>query len=126
MHNFTDPINCPPAQIASVIAQLDSLDPNLHLSIYWDPIPCHLQNGGDVFDYIIQYGLVGTSEVRSISTSDERLSCVQEPVGPFRCYLTSTLLLEDQLYFFQVAGVNGYGVGPFSSPINATLYSQGI
>ena len=27
---------------------------------------------------------------------------------------------------FEVAAVNGFGVGPFSDPVNATLYSQGI
>ena len=33
--------------------------------------------------------------------------------------------MEDTLYTFQVAAVNDFGVGPFSDPVNATLYSQG-
>ena len=128
-------MSSPPAQIPQVLAQMDRLDPNSRLSISWDPLPCHLQNGGDV-GYIIQYSLAGDSEVRSISTyttepyysntveSDNRLSCTQEPVGPYRCYFTSSLLLEDQMYTFQVAAMNGYGVGPFSDLVNATLHSQ--
>ena len=72
----------------------------------------------------MKYGLAGSNEVRSISTSDDRLSCTQEPVGPYRCYFTSSLLLEDQMYTFQVAAVNGYRVGPFSSIVSARLQSQ--
>ena len=113
-----------PSQISDVVAEMDELNTtNLQLSISWDPLPCHLQNGADITDYIIQYNLTSTNETRSISTSDDRLSCRQEPVGPYRCYLTSSLLLEDQMYTFQVAAMNGYGVGPFSDPVKATLHS---
>ena len=116
-----------PSQVSHVVAEMDTLDQlKSRLSISWDPIPCHLQNGADITDYIIQYSLTSTSEVKSISTSDDRLSCRQQPVGPYSCYFTSSLLLEDQLYTFQVAARNGYGVGPFSSAIRATLYSKGI
>ena len=131
---FVGSMSSPPAQIPQVFAQMDRLDPNSRLSISWDSLPCHLQNGGDV-GYIIQYGVAGHSEMRSIFTytttpyshsyqSDDRLSCTQEPVGPYRCYFTSSLLLEDQMYTFQVAAMNGYGVGPFSDLVNATLHSQ--
>ena len=108
-------------------AEIDVLDPKSQLSISWDPLPCHLQHGSDVTGYILQYSLAGTTEMRSIKlniSADDRLSCRQEPVGPYRCYLTSSLLLEDQLYTFQVAAVNRYGIGPFSDPVNATLHSQ--
>ena len=116
-----------PSQVSHVVAEMDTLDQlKSRLSISWDPIPCHLQNGADITDYIIQYSLTSTSEVKSISTSDDRLSCRQQPVGPYSCYFTSSLLLEDQLYTFQVAARNGYGVGPFGSAIRATLYSKGI
>lgn len=56
---------------------------------------------------------------------DDILNCNQEPVSLHRCYLTNSLLLENVLYSFQVAAVNGFGVGPFSDPVNATLFSQG-
>ena len=116
-----------PSQVSDVFAEMDVLNtPNLRLSISWDPLPCHLQNGADITDYFIQYNVTSTNEVKIISTSDDRLSCRQEPVGPYRCYFTSSLLLEDLFYTFQVAAVNGYGVGPFSSTVSATLYSKGI
>ena len=81
-----------PSQVSHVVAEMDTLNtPNSRLSISWDPLPCHLQNGADITDYIIQYNLTSTNETRSISTSDDRLSCKQEPVGPYRCHLTSSL-----------------------------------
>ena len=113
-----------PSQVSHVVAEMDTLNTlNSRLSISWDPLPCHLQNGADITDYIIQYSLTSTNETRSISTSDDRLSCKQEPVGPYGCYLTSSLLLEDQMYTFQVAAMNGYGVGPFNDPVKAMLHS---
>ena len=116
--------NSPPAQVSQVFAEIDELNTrSIRLSISWDPLPCHLQHGADITDYIIQYNLTSTNEMRRISTSDDRLSCRQEPVGPYRCYLTSSLLLEDQMYTFQVAARNGYGVGLFSDPVKATLHS---
>ena len=122
MHAGT--LNTAPSQVSGVQALQDPLDPlKSRLSISWDPLPCHLQNGADVTSYVIKYSLTGTNETRSISTY--RLNCSQEPVGPYRCYLTSSLLLEDQMYTFQVAARNGYGVGPFSDPVNATLHSKG-
>lgn len=117
----------PPSKIPHVHVGSDLLDPNSRLSIFWYPLPCHLQNGDDVTSYILLYSFANSEEVnRTISTSDDILNCNQEPLGPYRCYLTSSLLLEDELYTFQVAAVNGIGVGPFSDPVNATLYSQGI
>ena len=112
-----------PSQISSVRAGLDIFDHNSRLSIFWDPLPSLNQNNAHNFSYIIRYSITGIDEVRSIFTSDDRLSCRQEPVGPYRCYLTSSLLLEDQMYTFQVATMNRYGVGPFSDPVNATLHS---
>lgn len=115
-----------PAQVTSVTIGLDIFDHRSRLSISWDPVISHNQNDGHSISYIIQYSFVGVVEVRSISTSDYRLSCRQEPVGRYRCYLTTSLLIEDQEYSFQVAAMNSYRVGPFSEPVNATLYSTGI
>ena len=109
----------PLPKISSLFVELDTLDPNSRLSISWDPVTSNL-----TMSYTIRYGLAGSNQVRSVSTSDDRLSCRQEPVGPYRCYLTSSLLLEDQMYTFQVAAVNGYRVGPFSSTVSARLQSQ--
>ena len=107
---------------------MDSLDPlKSRLTLSWDTLPCRLHNG-HITSYIIQYTNTGVndSEVRSISTLDNHLECMQEPVGPYRCYLNSTLLIEDQVYTFQVAAKNRYGVGQFSNTVNATLYSKGM
>ena len=115
-----------PSKIPQVFVGSDVLDPNSRLSIFWYPLPCHLQNGDNVNSYILRYGFANCEEVnRTISTLDDILNCNQEPLGPYRCYLTNTLLMEDMLYTFQIAAVNGFGVGPFSDPVNATLYSQG-
>ena len=126
MHTHAGSSNSPqaPSQVSHVVAEMDVLDQlKSRLSISWDPIPCHLQNSADITDYIILYNLTSTNETRSISTSNDRLNCSQEPVGPYRCYLMSSLLLEDQMYTFQVAAMNRYGVGPFSDPVKATLHS---
>ena len=109
----------PLPKISSVSVELDTLDPNSRLSISWDPVTSNLTTS-----YTIKYSLTGSNQVRSISTSDDRLSCRHEPVGPYRCYLTSSLLLEDQMYTFQVAAMYGYRVGPFSSTVSARLQSQ--
>ena len=112
-----------PAQITSLSTGLDVFDRNSRLSISWNPVPSYHQNNGHNISYIIRYSIADIDEVRTISTSDGRLSCRQEPVGPYRCYLTSSLLLENQMYTFQVAATNGYRVGPFSNPVDATLLS---
>ena len=115
-----------PSKIPQVFAGPDVLDPNARLSISWDPIPCRFQNGADISDYIIQYRLATINETRTISVSDDRLDCIQHPIGPYRCYLTHILFIEGQTYILQVAAVNTYGIGPYSDPINATLHSQGM
>ena len=119
---------------------MDRFYPNSRLGISWEPLPCHLQNGGDV-GYIIQYSLAGDSEVRSFFTSARtpyiysyesedifslRPSCRLELLGlrMYSCYFTSLMLLEDQTYTFQVAAINGYGVGPLSISVSARLQSQ--
>ena len=118
-----------PSKIPRVIAGPDVLDPKARLSISWGPLPCRLQNGANISEYIIQYRLANTiitNEIQTIYASDDRLDCIQQPIGPYRCYLTNTLFLENQTYIFQVAAMNVYGIGPFSDPVNATLHSQGI
>ena len=117
-----------PSKILHVFSGPDVLDPEARLSISWDPLPCRLQNGANISEYIIQYRLAHsiTNETQSIYASDDRLDCIQQPIGPYKCYLTNTLFLENQTYIFQVAAMNLYGIGPFSDPVNATVYSQGI
>ena len=79
MHVIVGSMSSPPAQISQVLAQMDRLNPKSRLSISWDPLPCHLQNGGDV-GYIIQYSLADDSEVRTLlkmrCTSIPQLGCV--------------------------------------------------
>ena len=53
------------------------------------------------------------------------MTCGQESGGPYRCLLAGSLFIPFQTYTFQVAAVNSHGVGPFSSPLSAMLYTQG-
>ena len=115
-----------PSKISQVFVGPDVLDPKARLSISWDPLPCHLQNGADISEHIIQYRLANIIETQTIYASDDRLECVEQPIGPYKCYLTNKLLLEDETYILKVAAMNIYGIGPFSDPVNTTLYSQGI
>ena len=87
------------------------------LNISWDPLPCHLQNGFDVMDYIIQYIRLSTGLANNISNSDRKLECRQEPSGPYACLASSSLFIPGETYSFQVAAQSIRGVGSFSNPI---------
>ena len=91
------------------------------VNISWDPLPCHLENGADVANYIIQYTLLSTGVPTNISSSDSRLLCHQEPGGPYSCVAATSLFISDETYIFQVAAQNVFGVGSFSAPVLTTM-----
>ena len=93
------------------------------VNISWDPLPCHLQNGADVANYIILYTHLSTGVPINISSSDSRLLCRQEPGGPYSCVEQTSFFISGATYSFQVAAQNMYGVGSFSGPVT-TVYSS--
>ena len=88
------------------------------INISWDDLPCHLTNGADVSDYIIQYS---SSSERNISTSNTLIAqtCSFWYNHHYSCLLSqsSRLLQNEVTYTFRVAARNRYGVGPFSNPV---------
>ena len=116
----------PPSKLQHVCIENLSNDPT-RLNISWEPLPCHLQNGGRITSYNIRYRRASDSDnqARVISNTDRRLDCVQESNGPYRCITkvvtySSTRLQQNQEYIFQVSAVNGHGFGPYSDPVSAT------
>ena len=53
------------------------------VNISWDPLPCHLQNGDNIRDYIIQCTNLPDGQPKLIySSTDSKVECHQEPGGP--------------------------------------------
>ena len=120
-------MNSIPSQILRVCAGPDrSYLTGDILNISWDPLPCHLQNGADITGYIIQYGPTSGGETQNVSSSSSRLLCGQESGGLYKCLMSGRFFIPFQAYTFQVAAINSYGVGPFSSPVKAMLNTQGM
>ena len=85
------------------------------VNISWDLLPCHLTNGADVRDYIIEYS--SPSGVKTnVSTSNIQIktACDPEYDHRYRCLLLYMLLQHGVMYTFRVAARNTYGVGRFS------------
>ena len=95
------------------------------LNISWDPLPCYLQNGADIFHYTIQYTHLSTGVATDISSSSNRLECRQESGGPYSCLAAPSLFLPRVTYSFQVAAQNVHGIGSFNDPVIVTIGSQG-
>ena len=95
------------------------------LNISWDPLSCHLQNGADIAEYIIQYTRLPNGTPSNISISDSRLECHQVADYPYSCLANRSLFISDEIYRFQVAVQNGFGVGSFSNPVIFVYSSQG-
>ena len=92
------------------------------VNIYWDPLPCHLQNGANIHGYIIQYTHLSTGITTRITSFRDSVDCSQEVGGPYSCVVTeSSLISNNQSYSFQVAAQNNNGDGSFSDPINVFL-----
>ena len=99
------------------------------LNIFWDLLPCHLQNGADITDYIIQYSRTSGGEARNISSSDNQLTCEVYGGRYQQCFsltIVTILFIYGFSHTFQVAVVNRYGVGPFSDPITTIINVQSI
>ena len=86
------------------------------VNISWDLLPCHLTNGADVRDCIIEYSSP-SGDKRNVSTSEIRMqtACHPEYDHRYRCLLSDPWLLQNGVtYTFRVAARNTYGVRPFS------------
>ena len=94
-------------------------------NISWDPLPCCLQNGDDIFSYIIQYTHLPNGTPRNISSSDRE--CHQEAGGPYSCLADDSLFVTrpGEIYSFKVAAESARGVGSFSNPVNFVFGFQG-
>ena len=95
-------------------------------NIFWDILPCHLQNGADITGYIIQFSPTSGGEAQNISSSDSQVDCGVESGGRYSCLLPSSLFTTDVPYSFQVAAVNSYGTGPFSGQVIVMIPNQSI
>ena len=96
------------------------------MNIFWNLLPCLLQNGADITDYIIRYNRTSSGEFRNVSTSDNQLMCGEVSGGHYRCLLPFNLFVPGPLYSFQVSALNRYGAGPFSDPIITDINVQSI
>ena len=99
-------------------------------NISWDPLPCHLQNGAVIGNYIIQYTHLPNGTPRNISSSpaNGKLQCHQVADGPYSCLADRSLFINDspgETYRFQVAAQSARGVGSFSNPVTFMFGSQG-
>ena len=126
VHVCIGAMRAPPSQLLRVcVGPSLSLVHQGRLNISWDPLPCYLQNGADIFRYTIQYTRLSTGVATNISSSDSRLICRQESGGPYSCVAAPTLFIPRVTYSFQVAAQNNFGVGSFSNPVIFTIGSLG-
>ena len=95
------------------------------LNISWDPLPCHLQNGDNIRDYIIRCTQLTGGEPKLIYTStDSKVECHQEPGSPYSCLAASSFFVPHVTYIFQVAAQNTFGTGSFNTPVLITYSPQ--
>ena len=124
MPNTLESMGSPPSMLLRVCVG-PSISPQYlgRVNISWDPLPCHLQNGADISDYIIQYTPLSTGMTTRITSSHGDVNCSQEVGGTYSCVVTesSPLISSNQSYSFQVAAQNNNGDGSFSDPINVSL-----
>ena len=96
------------------------------LNVSWDPLPCHLQNGANIRDCIIQCTMLPAGRPKIIySSTDSNVECRQEPGCPHSCQTASSFFSPCVIYSFQVAAQNSFGVGSFSTPVHIMYSSQG-
>ena len=96
------------------------------VNISWDPLPCHLQNGANIRDYIIQYTKLPGGQPKFIySSTDSKVECHQEPGSPYLCLAASLFFIPHVTYSFQVAAQNSFGVGSYSNSVIILYGSNG-
>ena len=89
------------------------------VNLSWDLLPCHLQNGADITNYIIQYTCWTTNVTTRISSSSgSTKEYFQEFGGLYSCVVATLLIPSDQAFSIQVAAQSDNGKGSFSDPIN--------
>ena len=88
------------------------------VNIFWDLLPCHLQNGADITSYIILYTRLSTGVTTRISSSSGSVECSQELDDLYSCVVATLLIPNYQAFSIQVAAQNNNGDGLFSDPIN--------
>ena len=101
--------------------------------ISWDPLPCHLQNGADITDYIIQYRRTSGGEARNYFTGSDESETGVDSEHFIICDEVSTqtkiryrclLPIPESSYIFRIAAINRFGVGPLSDPVIADMKIQ--
>ena len=121
----SDKVAQSPSQLPRVCVRSE-LGSQGRVNISWDPLPCHLQNGANIRDYIIQYTILPGGQPKLIySSTDSKVKCRQEPGGPYSCLAASSLFIPRVTYSFQVAAQNSFGVGSFSNSVITVYASQG-
>ena len=91
------------------------------VNISWDLLPCHLQNGADIFFYLILYTRLSTGGTVKFTSLHSDVNCSQAVGGLYSCVVAESLIPSNQEYSIQVAAQNRYGEGSFSDPINVYL-----
>lgn len=123
--------NSAPSQLLSVCVRAEVMQHGIVI-IFWDPFPCHLQNGADITDYIIQYRRTSGGEARNYFTGSDESETGVDPEHLI-CDEVSTLTkiryrcllpIPESSYIFQIAAINRFGVGPLSDPVIADMKIQ--
>ena len=118
-----------PSQISGVsVVESQSAESDAAVEISWNILPCLLQNGANVSDYIIRYSptLGGDLAARNLTaTNSFNVICGAAAGGRYSCLLSRMLFHSVRSYSFQVAATNRYGVGRFSTPVYTTIRVPG-
>lgn len=123
---FTERSTSAPSQLSNVFVE-DSQTTGAAVIIFWNLLSCLQQNGANITGYIIQYSPTsgGDLAARNLSAFESfDVICSHTGDSRYSCLLSRTLFLSVR-YSFQVAAINGYGVGRFSVPVYATIHTQG-
>ena len=94
--------SAPPTSVSAPAHEVTSSS----ITIQWGPVDC-IHRNGDITGYSVQYGVVGSGRIQTVSVSGGDTS--QTVVFGLR---------SSKLYSIQVAAMNIAGIGPFSAPTN--------
>ena len=96
------------------------------LNIFWELLPCCLQNGADITNYIILCTPKSTGATTRISSTSGMVECSQEFGDLYLCVVATSLIPNSQAISIQVAAQSDNGEGPFSDPINISTSVSSI